>query len=278
MTADLHIHTDSSDGRLTPQEIINQAIQTGLTYIAITDHDTVEGVRRIYRAGLPGRDLLTVIPGIEFSTDLPDHEVHILGYGIDINHAELQSTLETIVKDRYARIQRITAKLNELGYGITYDEVMNSAGVSVAVGRPLVARVLVDKGYFTSVADVFNTLLYKNGPAYVPHLRLKPAKIIELIKKARGIPVLAHPGLVGSGQIIDEIIASGIGGLEVYHPKHSAAQTAEFLELALKKRLLVTGGSDYHGISSRFPDKLGVFTVPDNIAVNLLNGIQALNS
>lgn len=276
MTADLHIHTTASDGWLTPQEIVDQAIQTGLKYIAITDHDTVEGIRIVHRAGLAG-DLLTIIPGIEFSTDLPNHEVHILGYGIDINHSELQSTLETIIKGRHERINRIIVKLNNLGYSIDYDEVMNLAGVSVSVGRPLVARALVEKGYFTSVSDVFRKLLYKNGPAYVSHLRLKPAKIIQLIKKADGIPVLAHPGLVGNGRIINEIIATGICGLEVYHPKHSEEQTSEFLDLALRKRLLVTGGSDYHGIPSRFPDKLGVFTVSNKIAMDLVKSVQALN-
>jgi predicted metal-dependent phosphoesterase TrpH len=276
MTADLHIHTTASDGRLTPQEIVAQAVQAGLNYIAITDHDTVAGIKVLQQGGLQQGEL-SITAGIELSADLPDYEVHILGYGIDTEHPVLNHALEGMIQDRYARIGRMIAKLNHLGYDIGYDEVMELAGASVSVGRPLLARALVEKGFFNSVTDVFTKLLYKNGPAYVPHLRLKPEEIIQLIKKTGGIPVLAHPGLIGSRRIVNEMITAGVCGLEVYHPKHSKEQVTEYSALAHRNHLLVTGGSDYHAIPSRFPDKLGVFTVPDALATGVIHAIQALN-
>jgi len=273
MTADLHVHTTASDGRLSPASIIEQAIQGKLSYIAITDHDTVDGLVQLnaVQQSLPTN--LIVIPGIELSTDLPESEVHILGYYIDIFNTELRHQLEIIVADRHERAKKMVIKLNKLGYSITYLRVLELAGQATAIGRPHIAKALVEKDYFSTIADVFTTLLYKNGPAYVPHYKLTPIQVIQLIKKAGGVPVLAHPGLVGNDDIVLDIIHSGILGLEVYHPKHNEQQIQKYLELANKHQLAITGGSDFHAIPARFPPELGIFTIP----ANLISQLQKLS-
>jgi len=269
MTADLHIHTTASDGRLSPASIIDQAIQAKLSYIAITDHDTVDGLLQLstIQQSLPGN--LFVIPGIELSTDLPENEVHILGYYIDIFNAELCHQLDLLIAHRHERAQQMIVKLNQLGYAITYLHVLELAGQATSIGRPHIAKALVAKKYFSTVSDVFTTLLDKNGPAYVPHYKLTPNQVIELIKRAGGVPVLAHPGLVGNDNIILDIIESGILGLEVYHPKHDEGQIQKYLELANKHQLAITGGSDFHAIPARFPHKLGIYTIPANLVCQL---------
>jgi len=269
MTADLHIHTTASDGRLSPADIVDQAVQAKLSYIAITDHDTVDGLLQLSRIEQSLPASLCVIPGIELSTDLFENEVHILGYYIDIFNTELRLQLDILIVHRHERVKEMIAKLNQLGYSITYLRVLELAGRVTAIGRPHIGKALVEKGYFSTISDVFTTLLYKNGPAYVPHYKLTPKQVIELIKNAGGVPVLAHPGLVGNDNIVLDIIDLGICGLEVYHPKHDEGQIQNYLEIANKHQLLITGGSDFHAIPARFPPKLGIFTIPANLACQL---------
>jgi len=269
MTADLHIHTTASDGRLSPAGIIDQAIQAELSYIAITDHDTVDGLLQLSKIYQSLPVSLILIPGIELSADLSENEVHILGYYIDIFNTELRHQLDTLIVHRHARAQEIIVKLNQLGYSITYLRVLELAGEATAIGRPHIAKALVEKTYFSTVSDVFTTLLDKNGPAYVPHYKLTPKMVIELIKSAGGVPVLAHPGLIGNDTIVLDIIDAGILGLEVYHPKHNEGQIQKYLEIANKHQLAITGGSDFHAIPARFPQKLGIFTIPATLACQL---------
>jgi len=270
MTADLHIHTTASDGRKTPEEVILEACKYGLSHIAITDHDTVEALLHLYKNdNILGNNTLTVIPGIEFSTDLPAYEVHILGYYINIFSTRLHKELKIITADRLKRLKNMIAKLNNLGFSITYEDVLRIAGEASAIGRPYVARALVEKGYFANVTEVFNKLIFKNGPAFVPHYKLKPEQAIELIIDAGGVPILAHPGLIGNDEIVFNMIAKGIRGIEAYHPTHSNEQTQKYIRMANDYGLAITGGSDFHGIESRFPERLGIFTVPKDLAVNL---------
>lgn len=269
MTADLHIHTTASDGHLTPKAIIAQALEAGLSCISITDHDTVDGLLQLgeMKSVLPAS--LCLIPGIELSTDLPENEVHILGYHIDIHHTELREQLDRLVAHRHERAKRIIMKLNQLGYMITYERVLELAVTATAIGRPHIAKALVEMNYFSTVSDVFTTLLGNNGPAYVPHYKLTPEQVIELIKKAGGIPVLAHPGLIGNDHIVCEMIETGILGLEVYHPTHDNMQIEKYLAMATERKLAITGGSDFHGIVTRFPATLGIFTIPKALASQL---------
>ncbi|EAX46351.1 PHP C-terminal domain protein [Thermosinus carboxydivorans Nor1] len=266
MAADLHIHTTASDGRLNPGEVVEQAVQAGLNCIAITDHDTVDGLKILMEENKEG---LRIIPGIEFSTDLPQHEVHILGYYIDWCEDELCSCLERLAAGRQTRLRLMVDKINRLGYKIDYERVIEIAGNSVAVGRPHVAKALVEQGFFPSVNDVFKSLLRKNGPAYVPHYKFTPLEVINLIKKAGGFAVLAHPGLIGSDNIVAELIRLGLDGLEVYHPEHNTEQTEKYLQIAEKNSLFVTGGSDFHGIPGRFPPVLGIFTIDSNLVTRM---------
>ena len=269
MIADLHIHTTASDGRLSPLEIIKKATKANLAYISITDHDTVDGLLQLAKLPQSIPASLRVIPGIELSTDLPENEVHILGYGIDIFNIELGKQLAILIADRHNRTKRIIQKLNQLGYFITYERVLELAKSATSIGRPHIAKALVEKSYCSSISEAFMTLLDKNGPAYVPHHKLTVKQVIEVIKKAGGLPILAHPGLVGNDNIVSEVIEAGIAGLEVYHPRHDAQQIEKYLCLANNHNLLVTGGSDFHGIPGRFPDQLGIFTIPAKLAAQL---------
>ncbi|BBB93102.1 MAG TPA: PHP domain-containing protein [Methylomusa anaerophila] len=270
-TADLHIHTTFSDGRLNPLEIVDQAKAAGLRYIAITDHDTVDGYIMLRSAGYLANcdDNITIIPGIEFSTDMFYSEVHILGYFIDVDNNELRAQLSAIAEDRVLRMQRMISKLVKLGFHIEYERVMEIAGQATSLGRPHIAQALVEKKYFSDISAVFEALLRKNGPAYVPHYKLLPKTVIDLIHHAGGIAILAHPGLIGDDQIIFDIINAGIDGLEVYHPKHDNKMLQKYLVLAERYQLKITGGSDFHAITGRFPERLGVFTIPGNLVNSL---------
>lgn len=270
MTADLHIHTTASDGRLSPNEILQQAIEVGLSYIAITDHDTVDGLLEIHKAMEKNTiNNISIIPGIEFNTDFPDSEVHILGYQIDVYNLELRRQLNLLVAHRHERIKQMIYKLNQLGYDIDYLRVVEIAKHATSLGRPHLAKALIEKGYFSTVTEVFTTLLNKNAPAYVPHYKLTPIQVITLIKKAGGIPVLAHPGLIGNDNIVLELINTGILGLEVFHPTHNEQQIQKYLNMVNEYQLFMTGGSDFHAVPTRFPERLGLFTIPANLAKKL---------
>jgi len=269
MASDLHIHTDASDGMLTPQMIVDMAIQAGLSHIAITDHDTIDGIQAIYQGDNKDYHGLTVIPGIEFSTDMPQREIHILGYYIDITNPILRKQLQVLHVNRRDRARKMVLKVAALGYDIHYDEVLAIAGEKSTIGRPHIARVLVEKNYFPTISSVFDVLLEQDRPGYVPHYKLSVAQIITLIHQASGIPVLAHPGLIADDSVVLDVIQSGMQGLEVYHPSHTESQTEKYLQLAEKYHLAITGGSDFHATPDRFPDKLGIFTIPDELALHL---------
>lgn len=267
---DLHIHTSASDGQVTPENIICEAEKAGLTFIAITDHDTVNGYKVLKTTGQLENRKLSVIPGIEFSADFLHHEVHILGYYINIDNKVLNECLDLLTADRQQRVNKMLEKLSYLGYEITLEQVLSLTGpINKSVGRPHLAGALVKQGYFASVSEVFNQVLYTDGPAYVPHYKMNPDEIIALIKTAGGIPVLAHPGLIHDDKLVIDIIGKGIMGLEVYHPEHNANQIEAYLNLTKKYNLIATGGSDFHGITGRFPEKLGIFKIPFSVIHDL---------
>jgi len=269
MASDLHIHSDASDGLLSPQTIIDMAIQAELSSIAITDHDTIDGIRTIVHNEKAKRYGLTIIPGIEFSTDMPQREVHILGYYIDIANNVLQNQLHTLHVNRRSRAKKMVSKVAALGYDIHYNEVLAIAGEKSTIGRPHIARVLVEKNYFPTISSVFDALLDTNRPGYVPHYKLSVAQIITLIRQVNGIPVLAHPGLIGDDNVVLDMVQSGMQGIEVYHPSHSEMQIKKYTQIAREYNLAVTGGSDFHATPGRFPEKLGIFTIPDELAIQL---------
>ena len=246
---DLHTHSTASDGSMSPSEIVRHAKEIGLYAIALTDHDTVDGVREALEEG--NRLDVEVIPGIEISVEYKP-EMHILGYFPDkSNYFNIKKELDIIIKGREDRNFKIINKLNEFGVDINMDEVKKQA-VGDIVGRPHIARVLVAKGYARSIDEAFDKYLSRDGKAYFRRFELKPEIGIAAIKKAGGIPVLAHPiFLRKSFGELDKLLSTlkefGLAGIEAYYSENTKEDTGNILRLAIKHELLVTGGSDFHG-------------------------------
>lgn len=247
---DLHIHTTASDGLHTPDQIVDKAVAAGLRGIAITDHDTVAGIAPALAYMDSSRIHLNLIPGIELNTEYKGKEVHILGYYIEVNNGELNQHLEEIRAARTTRGAQIVARLNQLGLPLSLAEVQAYAA-GESLGRPHIARALVHRGYTDSVEEAFNLYLEKGKPAYVPRYKFTPQEAIQWVKKAGGISVLAHPGLIKDEHIVDEVLSMGIEGLEVFHPQHTYMDSRNYLHKTRQSQLLVTGGSDFHGEGQR---------------------------
>jgi hypothetical protein len=257
MTAgvDLHTHTTASDGTLTPRELVRAAVARGIRVLAITDHDSTEGLAEA-RAEAAAHPPLTIVPGLEINCDVAGGEVHLLGYDVDVAAGWFQDFLRGQRAERAARVHRMAARLAELGMPIDPAEVLALVKEGSA-GRPHVAQVMVRHGYVKSVREAFDRWLHATGPANVPRSRLTPAEAVAVIRRARGVPVFAHPGLAGRAELVPELVAAGLMGIEVYYAEHSAAQTAHYKELCRAHGLVATGGSDYHGERSGRTNPLG---------------------
>ncbi|OGC06301.1 hypothetical protein A2526_04200 [candidate division WOR-1 bacterium RIFOXYD2_FULL_36_8] len=266
MPADLHIHTNLSDGTDSPEDVVKLAKASGLTSIAITDHDTVAGVLRAVEEG--DKIGVDIIPGIEFTTEIPKTEVHILGYFFDINDYSLLNLLSKIQQGRRDRICTMVEKLNALGLKIASEDVFNLAG-NDSPGRPHVARILIKNAAVLNFKEAFDRYIGFNGPAYVSHYKLTPVDTIKVIVDAGGVAVFAHPGLSNCDNIIPELISVGLRGLEVFYPSHKAEQVERYKAIAQKEGLLVTGGTDFHGSNSGRQISLGGITVPDETVLKL---------
>ena len=266
MASDMHIHTTFSDGRLMPEEIVKSAREAGLKYIAITDHDTVDGIRYMYEQGFYPSKGIGIIPGIEFSSIKDGHEVHILGYNINIFNQQLADALNEVSEARWIRFSTMLGKLKELGFTISEAEVLKLAGTSHSVGRSHIARALVKKGFFSDVRTVFSELLGAGKPAYVENFRLTPEEILPIIHEAGGFSVLAHPKLVGDDSLVETLLELDFGGLEVFYPQHNEEDVERYTKFAKDRGLLLTGGSDFHGIPGRYPEILGEFAIADDYA------------
>ncbi|MGQ9729728.1 MAG: PHP domain-containing protein [Candidatus Zipacnadales bacterium] len=265
MSVDLHIHSTASDGTLSPEEIVSEALRIGLTAIAIADHDELEGSREAVALGQMNG--LSVIPAVEISTDYEKVEVHILGYWIDLADEWLARQLASVREARVWRAQQIVDRLRTLGIDqVTLDDVLREAGRG-SIGRPHVAAALVRAGVCQAPQEAYRKYLKKGAPAYVPRVRPSTVEAIHIIKKAGGCSVLAHPGLVPrKPHIIAEMAAFGVEGVEVYHSKHNDDQMKTFLDQAHRQGLLVTGGSDSHGPGGSYPVPIGSGDVPDSCA------------
>ncbi|MCG0276059.1 MAG: PHP domain-containing protein [Thermosediminibacteraceae bacterium] len=245
MKVDLHLHTTFSDGSLTPEQVVDTANSLNLRAIAITDHDTVDGIvpaierAKIYRN-------FEVVPGIEINSFYCEEEVHILGYYIDYWSTTLRSALKVMQKERIERVKKIIEKLQKLGVEITFEEVEAKAS-GLSIGRPHIAMALIEKKIVSSVEEAFQLYLGPGKPAYVPREKLSPYHAVDLIKKSGGITVLAHPGMLKNQVIVKSLIDYGVHGIEVYHKEHDEEKVKYFKNLAKKYGLLMTGGSDCHG-------------------------------
>jgi len=246
---DLHTHTTASDGTYTPEALVRHAQKEGLKILAITDHDSAAGVMEAVEAGEEYG--VKVIPGVEISVVFEPTEMHILGYGIDVNDPIFTDALTKLKENRERRNPKMLARLRELGFKITLEEVIAEAGGDI-VGRPHMARVLLKKGYVSSIDEAFQKYLGKGCPAYVPKEKLTPKQAINIIKKAGGLAFLAHPVYLEKTEtelklVLEELISYGLDGIEAYYTYHNEEQTRLYLELASKYNLLISGGSDFHG-------------------------------
>ncbi len=254
---DMHVHTNASDGVLSPEKAVQRAIENGLSGIAITDHDTVTGVLSIDQFKIP--DHFTVIKGIEFSTMQNNKEIHILGYNLDVYNTDLQELLENIQKFRSNRVYKILEKLKRFNIILDYQEVQGKEPPQ-AIGRPHVAKALIRRGFVQDVSEAFDRYLAKGRLAYVERYKLETKEAIELIKDLGGFSVLAHPGLL-SDQDVFSVLDKGVEGIEVYHPKHSHFATEKLYDLAKDRGLIITGGSDFHEFSLIKGNDIGSYTV-----------------
>ena len=268
--ADLHVHTICSDGTLTPEEVVEEAVKQGLRAVAITDHDCVDAVKAAQRLGASRG--VYVIPGIELSGYLDPNEIHILGLFINVNDSHLLRKLEEMKRDRVARVSAMVERLDGLRVHIDSQEVLDLAGSSPP-GRMHVAEVIHKKGYCTDIQEVFNKYLGDGGPAYVPKKTITVQQAIELILSTGGVPVYTHPGLAMRDDLIPYLVEWGIQGLEVYYPTHTPSQVERYLQIARKYNLAVSGGSDFHG--QRKPGiPLGKVRVPLSMVVALRERAQ----
>ena len=249
-TIDLHTHTTRSDGSATPQELIELARAKGARAVAITDHDTVAAIVEARDAA--DRCGIEFVAGIEISAEYSPGTMHILGYCIDERSLVLAEKLNRLKIARETRNPQIAGRLQSLGFDVDYSEVARLAGNEV-VGRPHFARVMVQKGYASSIQDAFDRFLKKDAAAYVEKARLTPADSIALIHQAGGVAVLAHPYQLNlssykeAEELIGQLAQLGLDGLEAVYSRHDAAQRTRYAEIASRHGLLVTGGSDYHG-------------------------------
>lgn len=270
MTAhiDLHLHTTYSDGTLTPVEVVEAAAARGVTLLAITDHDEVDGVAPAQTCAR--RCGVTVVSGVEINTEVGKEDIHILGYGFPPDSPVLRDGLSLLRASRLTRLHRMLERLESIGYPLDAGRVLEIAGQG-SVGRPHIARALLDAGYVVSVADAFDRLIGNRCPAYVPRASLSPEAAIEMIHRAGGLTSLAHPGKLGDPvRFIKRLKTAGLDALEAYHSDHSLATMERMVKWARQYELVLTGGTDSHGPGGPRSVQIGAVPVPDSVGEQLL--------
>lgn len=263
MAIDLHVHSSVSDGTDTPTRLVLAAVEAGLTVIALTDHDTFDGLHEAAEAAK--RVGLEVLGGVEISCEREGVSVHLVAYGCDPTYRPLLDELARIRGDRRERIVAMVGRLVALGLDITIEDVAAQAAQATSIGRPHVADALVAKGYVADRAEAFDRFLHEGGPAYVPRYACELERAIRLVHRAKGVAVIAHPWGRGSRHVLPaeylEHLARDLelDGIEVEHPDHDAATRALLTELGYRTGLIRTGVSDYHG-TGKSDTRLGLNT------------------
>lgn len=258
MFADLHLHSHFSDGTYSPAQLVAEASRHRLAALALTDHDTVEGCRPTAQACQAAG--IEFIDGTELTAEKDGDEIHFLGYFIDIHQPTLLTEMSKFQAVRQDRIREMVSRLRRLDIPLEVEAVFALANCQ-APGRPHVARALVKEGWCGSLDEAFERFLKKNRPAWVPKYKMSSERAIALLHQAGGVAVLAHPGLNRSDDVIPDLVAAGLDGIECFHAKHSTAFAEHYLEIADRYHLLVTGGSDCHGASKNKP-LMGTIKLP----------------
>lgn len=273
--SDLHIHSSYSDGSLTPKEIIDIAIKKSVNCISITDHDTVLSQYEL----LERHNGIKVIPGIELSTEYNGHEVHILGYYINVYNKALLDSLDIIHKERVDRVYSIIKRLSDLNIAISVSDIQVDKFVSL--GRPHIAKLLMEKGYVDSLREAFQLYLSKDKPAYIERFKINYKDALRLIRDSGGISVLAHPGELYRGIDIERLLKDlkvyGLNGIEVFHPSHNSKGINTFYNIARKYKLIISGGSDFHGGNAKSEINIGTIGLDENLTAKLINYYNKYN-
>lgn len=260
---DLHVHTSASDGALAPAELVERASARGLEVLAITDHDTLAGVPEALAAAPAG---LHVIPGVEFSADLAEGEAHLLGYYVHIEDPDLAQALALFREARIERAKKILKRLASVGIRIDWESLAGTARTH-SIGRPHIAAAIVSAGYAESASEAIVRYLARGAPAYVPRHRLTPEGAIDLILRADGVAVLAHP--LDLLDLVPCLVRNRLDGLEAYYPGYSESVSAQLETIAGRHGLVVTGGTDYHGPDLTPGVDLGSVRVPGGVPEKL---------
>jgi predicted metal-dependent phosphoesterase TrpH len=258
---DLHMHTNASDGRSTPEELVRRASEVGIRTLSVTDHDTMASVPAAARAAAAAG--MELVPGIEMTAVYAGRDVHVLGYYVDANARELREHTDTQRTSRVQRAREIAERLAALGAPIDIDGLVARApaGDAKSLARPQIARALVEAGHVASVQDAFDRFLAEGRPAYLPNAGKSPEDVVGIIVRAGGIASLAHPGAMDQDELIPTLAQVGLAAIEVYHCAHDETARQRYQDLARRHGLAVSGGSDYHGEGVRraeFFGKIGV--------------------
>ncbi|MCK4325383.1 PHP domain-containing protein [bacterium] len=238
---DLHIHTHFSDGSFSPDEVVKRALKNNLSAIGITDHDSVNGVEPAIASA--SKYQLEIVPGVELTAEKNNKEIHMLGYYVDWQDNKFRAKLTELQEIRSERAEKMVGRLKQFGVDISFQDVQKLAGVG-AIGRLHLARVIIQAGYVNSVEEAFRRYIGDNCPSYVKKYRFTPREAIDVIAGVGGIPVLAHPGILNSDELIPQLVKDGLKGIEVYYINQDADR---YRSLAQEYGLIPTGGSDCHG-------------------------------
>lgn len=258
--ADLHIHTHYSDSTFSPEEVIALAGKKALSAIAICDHDCVAGIEPTMAAVSAANADIEIIPGIEITVEKQDAEIHILGYFIDYKAGWFLEKLKEIQDARIERIHKMVEKLNEAGIALRAEEVFALGGKGT-VGRLHLAQAMLNTGKVKSFREVFGEYIGFQKKCYVPHVKFSPEEAINTILRAGGVPAIAHPALMGRDEYISELTGYGLRAIEVYHTDHKPSMVKHYEEFAASHGLLMTGGSDCHGMGKGRP-LIGIVRIP----------------
>ncbi|KAB1479225.1 PHP domain-containing protein [Veillonella seminalis] len=272
MLVDFHMHSTASDGVMRPLDLRDANKAAGIKMMSVTDHDTIEG----FLAMLKKPDLdITVIPGCEFSSTYKDKDVHILGYAFDYTNKELVDYLTFFRESRENRIFKMIDLLAKDSYDVSVEEFKAMFPDANSLGRPLLAQLLIKKGYLKTVDEGFETLLRRGSPYYVPKFKADPVDVINLIHDSNGLAVMAHPKLLKNDEYVKELLELPFDGIEAYHIIQKAEDSAWYRKMAIQRKLLVTGGSDFHGIPDKLPLAIGDYLIQSEKVADFLHVLQA---